>query len=266
MRRRHNDGDANAVDDDSLDDGLDDGVPLHRKKPFGSGISMRPIKFVPASTPTSSADGAASQVDSSQSSAELYLSIVMKSSKPGGVPPANGTGATREGAGDSPSAAVEMCDVCKLPIASTDDEATTTSATTTAPHTLRQRHEASLAHQVSLAHSHPPSALDRSRMGLAVLQSYGWDPDSRKGLGAESQGIAVPLKPKPREDRLGIDADDAAATVTKAGGAAAPKKKHDLLDAGKVRKKAEEDRKKAERLRRQMFGNVDLEKYLGPGA
>ncbi|KAL8302254.1 hypothetical protein RB597_002554 [Gaeumannomyces tritici] len=274
MDRRHNDADdASAVDDD----GLDDGVPLHRKKPFGSGISMRPIKFVPASTPTSSADGAAAasqEVGSGQSAAELYLSIVMKSSKPGvaagGRPPTTGAGAAaaREGAaaaGDNPpsSVAVEMCDVCKLLIASTDDDDDDEEATPAT--TLRQRHEASLAHQVSLAHSHPPSALDRSRMGLAVLQSYGWDPDSRKGLGAESQGIAVPLKPRPREDRLGIGADGAAA-VKKAGGSAAPKRKPDLLDAGKVRKKAEEDRKKAERLRRQMFGNVDLEKYLGPAA
>lgn len=265
MSRRYHDKDAEAVDDDD-DDGLDDGVPLHRKKPFGSGISKRPIKFVPASTPTPSADGAASQVDSGQSAAELYLSIVMKPSKPDGV--AAGAGAKSPAAGgSSPSTAVEICEVCKLPIASTDDESSSNSNLT-----VRQRHEASLAHQVSLAHSHPPSALDRSRMGLAVLQSYGWDPDSRRGLGAEAQGIAFPLKPKPREDGLGIGADDDAAVARKAGGAAgaaaaaALKQKPETLDAGKVRKKAEQDKKKMERLRQQIFGNVDLEKYLGPGA
>ncbi|KLU86281.1 hypothetical protein MAPG_05297 [Magnaporthiopsis poae ATCC 64411] len=265
MSRRYHDNEAEAVDED--DDGLDDGVPLHRKKPFGSGISKRPIKFVPASTPTPSGDGvAASQVDSGQSAAELYLSIVMKPAKSDGPPATNGvTGQGVKSPGSSSSAAVEICEVCKLPIVSTDDEAGSNSNLT-----LRQRHEASLAHQVSLAHSHPPSALDRSRMGLAVLQSYGWDPDSRRGLGAEAQGIAFPLKPKPREDGLGIGADDAAAVVGKAGGgaaaAAALKKKPETLDAGKVRKKAEADKKKMERLRQQVFGNVNLEKYLGPGA
>jgi hypothetical protein len=46
----------------------------------------------------------------------------------------------------------------------------------------------------------------------------------------------------------------------------APKKKEktQLLDAGRVRKLAQEEKKKTERLRQHFYSNQDLEKYLGP--
>lgn len=96
-------------------------------------------------------------------------------------------------------------------------------------------------------------------MGLNYLEAYGWDPDARAGLGAAQQGIQFPLKPKAKEDTLGI-------------GVVVPKdlpkkeKKPQKLDAGRVRKMAQEDKKRTARIQRQFYGNSDLEKYLGPGA
>jgi hypothetical protein len=95
-------------------------------------------------------------------------------------------------------------------------------------------------------------------MGLNILESYGWDPDARAGLGAAQQGIQFPLKPKPKDDQLGIG-------VVVPKDVPKRKEKPELLDAGKVRKMAQQDKKRAERLRQQFYGNPDLEKYLGPG-
>jgi hypothetical protein len=96
-------------------------------------------------------------------------------------------------------------------------------------------------------------------MGLTYLSTYGWDPDSRKGLGARQEGIKYPVKAKPKDDNLGIGMQ-----VPK--NQPPPKKKEVLLDAKKVRKMVEEEKRKAARIRQQLFGRNDLEKYLGPGA
>jgi hypothetical protein len=96
-------------------------------------------------------------------------------------------------------------------------------------------------------------------MGLAYLSTYGWDPDARKGLGAEQQGVQYPVKAKVKDDNLGIGMK-----VPK--GLPPPKKKEQLLDAKKVRKMAAEEKKRAERIRRELFGDGRLEKYLGSGA
>ncbi|KAK4193853.1 hypothetical protein QBC35DRAFT_480440 [Podospora australis] len=122
-----------------------------------------------------------------------------------------------------------------------------------------QTHETSLPHQLSLPHSHPPSHLDRTRMGLTYLTQYGWDPDSRKGLGASQQGLTVPIKPKPKDNRLGIGIE-----IPK--GLPPPKPREKLLDAKKVRKMAADEKRKGERLREELFGDGKIEKYLGKGA
>jgi hypothetical protein len=96
-------------------------------------------------------------------------------------------------------------------------------------------------------------------MGLVYLSSHGWDPDSRQGLGAVQQGISYPVKAKVKDDNLGIGMK-----VPK--GLPPPKKKEQLLDAKKVRKMAAEEKKKADRIRQDLFGDGKLEKYLGPGA
>lgn len=227
---------------DELDD-LDDDVPLQHRKPFGSGLRRNEIKFVAASSEDSKATGQAGANQHGQSISDFYLNMVLK--KPGHV--------ARQ-ATETEKPVVELCEICKIPLAAAPETAST-SSTMKGGH-----HEASIAHQVCLTHSHPPSALDRGRMGLSVLESQGWDPDSRSGLGAAGQGVQHPIKVKPKDDNLGIGV-----VVPKDFGARKEKEKPKLLDAKKIRKMAADDRKRADKLQQQIFGRVDLEKYLGDG-
>jgi hypothetical protein len=241
-----------ADERDDFDD-VDD-VPLHHRKPFGSGLRRNEIKFVPASNEDPEAAKQQQTKTNGQSISDFYLSMVLKK-------PSEPATTHKE------PAKAPVCDICSLPLSAATDDNTSSGATATTSSNDRRRradpHEASIAHQVCLAHSHPPSALDRSRMGLSVLASQGWDPDSRAGLGLEGQGTQYPVKVKPKEDRLGVGV-----LVPKDGGAATRKQreKPKLLDAKKVRKMAAEDRRRAGKLQRELFGRLDLEKYLGPGA
>lgn len=232
-------------------DALDD-VPLQHRRPFGSGLRRNEIKFVPASNGDPDVSRHQQNKTNGQSISDFYLSMVLK--KP------ESAAATTE----KEPAKARICDICSIPVSAAAKENNTSSGTTNSGNNRRSAgpHEASIAHQVCLAHSHPPSALDRSRMGLTVLAAQGWDPDSRAGLGLEGQGTQYPVKVKPKEDRLGVGV-----VVPKAGGPAKKEReKPKLLDAKKVRKMAAEDRKRADKLQRELFGRVDLEKYLGPSA
>ena len=120
-------------------------------------------------------------------------------------------------------------------------------------------HEASLAHQVCLIPSYPPSHLDRNRKGLAYLSAYGWDPDSRLGLGATGHGIRFPIKTKRKDDKMGIG------MVLPKEGDRRKKEKVEKLDAGKIRKLHEKDKKKGEKLRETFYRNDDMARYLGGG-
>lgn len=230
---------------DGNEDDFDD-VPLHHKKPFGSGLRRNEIKFVPASNEETEAANQQRDKTKGQSISDFYLSMVLKKTEP----------AASDGEPPKPP----VCDICSMPLTPAGDN--TSSSTSTSARKPAGPHEASIAHQVCLAHSHPPSALDRSRMGLSVLAAQGWDPDSRAGLGVAGQGTQYPVKAKPKEDRLGVG------VVVPKHGAAKKKEKEKpkLLDAKKVRKMAAEDRKRADKLQRELFGRVDLERYLGPGA
>jgi hypothetical protein len=232
-RKEHDAGWRHDDDEDEVDD-----VPLHHKRPFGSGLNRKPIAFVPAQDGDLNSTFQPPEPDSSI--ADLYLSLVLPKE-------ASKQTQTKE----------EVCEVCKLPL-STNPEGGQEETPELGVMT-RNHHESSLAHQICLSHSHPPSALDRSRVGLNILESHGWDPDARAGLGAEQQGIQFPLKPKPKDDRVGIGVEVPKDLPRK-------KEKPKKLDAGKVRKMAQRDSKRSEQLRRQFFGNPDLEKYLGPGA
>lgn len=226
---------------DEFDD-LDDDIPLQHRKPFGSGLRRGEIKFVPASSEDPKVTQQAGGKTQGQSVSDFYLNMVLK--KPDAAAP-------RE-APESEERTVELCEVCQMPLTAASRTNTSSGA--------GGHHEASIAHQVCLAHSHPPSALDRSRLGLSVLESQGWDPDSRAGLGAAGQGVQHPIKVKPKADNLGIG------VVVPKDFRVKEKEKPQLLDAKKVRKMAAEDRKKADKLQRQIFGRVDLERYLGDGA
>ncbi|KAJ1333411.1 G-patch domain-containing protein [Microdochium nivale] len=214
-------------------DAAGDEIPLQQKRPFGSNLRRSHVAFVPASTgPLTTTDKVAS-AKPTRSIADMYLSLVLPNHSPAGTAKMP----------DENNVEPMICEVCRLPVKG-DVNSTP------------RIHEASIAHQVCLAHSHPPSALNRSRMGLQVLQTQGWDPDARTGLGAQGQGMHYPIKATPKDDTLGIG--------VKVPKHLPPKKeKPAKMDAGKVRKAAAEDRKRNERLRQQLFSSSDVDKYLG---
>ncbi|KAI1749915.1 hypothetical protein F4782DRAFT_511334 [Xylaria castorea] len=220
-----------------------DEVPLQHKRPFGSGLKRKQVIFVPASSGdlNSTDESKPKTSDSSKSVSDIYLSIVLPKDTKEAAP-----------ADETNTARPNICDICKLPV-NEPSEAVDTGKSSSRPH------EASIAHQVCISHSHPPSALDRSRMGLGVLQAQGWDPDARTGLGALNQGISFPIKAKPKNNTLGLGIEVPKDIATK------KKEKLQMLDAKKVRKMVADDKKRHKKLRHQLYGNPDVEKYLGIG-
>ncbi|APA12807.1 hypothetical protein sscle_10g075770 [Sclerotinia sclerotiorum 1980 UF-70] len=228
-------------------------IPLQDQMVFGAGIKRKRVKFVPSSS--SSTIQSTPSASSAKSISDLYLSLVLPKDSPAReITPAGNS----IHPGDS-----EVCKVCKLPL-STDPEAikdAVDSADISNPtsFTKPRPHEASLAHQMCLNHSHPPSHVDRNRKGFTYLSSYGWDPDSRLGLGASGQGIQFPIKTRPKDDKLGIG------VVLPKEGEIIKKVKIQKLDAGKVRKMHENDKRKGEKLREMFYRSDDIERYLGGG-
>ncbi|KAI3318307.1 hypothetical protein HD806DRAFT_512470 [Xylariaceae sp. AK1471] len=223
------------------DEPEDEDVPLQHKRPFGSGLKRKQVIFVPASSDKLNAIEESYPSEPSKSISDIYLSIVL--------PEETNKAASIE---DANTAGLDICDICKLPVNKNSDVADTGNLSS-------RPHEVSIAHQVCISHSHPPSALDRSRMGLSVLQAQGWDPDARTGLGASSQGVSFPIKAKPKYDTLGLGVEVPKDVATK------KKEKPKTLDAKKVRKRAAEDKKRHEKLRHQFYGNPEVERYLGLG-
>ncbi|KAL7792043.1 hypothetical protein V8C37DRAFT_381423 [Trichoderma ceciliae] len=220
------------------DDSDDEDIPLHHKRPFGAGLKRKKIEFVKATDPD--ANTTVKDVDKQTASiGDVYASIVLGGSSK--ASPSNSELTGEEKGDDAASSEIEpgppICPVCSLPITTT----------------LRN-HEASLAHQISLDHSNPPSALDRSRMGLRALESQGWDPDSRLGLGREGEGTRFPIKAILKDDTLGVGATLPAKQEAK--------EKPRLLTAKEMRALAEKERRKGERLQAEIYGRVDVEKYL----
>ncbi|KAI0435305.1 hypothetical protein F5Y09DRAFT_293497 [Xylaria sp. FL1042] len=213
-------------------------VPLHHKRPFGSGLKRKQVIFVPASSGDLNSIDESKSSEPSKSVSDIYLSIVLPKE-------------TREAdIGETSATGLNICDVCQLPVKEPSDVADAVKSS-------HRPHQASIAHQVCMTHSHPPSSLDRSRMGLGVLQAQGWDPDARTGLGASNQGISFPIKAKPKNDTLGLGVE-----VPK-DIAAKKKEKSQMLNAKKVRKIAAEGKKRHDKLMQQFYGNSDVEKYLG---
>lgn len=127
-------------------------------------------------------------------------------------------------------------------------------------------HEATLAHQLALQHSHPPSSVDRRRKGFQYLSSYGWDPDSRLGLGAQGGGRLDPVRAKLKESRSGIGVDEA---VLKAERRARQQVERERKERMKQEAKGLKRREKIEKLSKGkkmehlMFGRDVVNKYLG---
>lgn len=216
---------------------------------FGAGIKRRRIDFVPAPIAPTQAIESAPRTTLSISPGDRYLNIVLKNSASREVHNCTSNEVPHpERIATQRRVDVKgaLCGICDLPIDLPGD-ATSTAST---------NHESTIAHMVCLTRSHPPSHLDRSRQGLKYLSSFGWDPDSRQGLGATGKGIRAPIKAKVKNDTVGLGA--------KTKGAAKPlDAKVKRLDAKQVRKKDMEDRRKQERLQEMFYRNDDVEKYLG---
>jgi G-patch domain len=223
-------------------------IPLEDQRVFGAGIKRKRIAFVPSST-LESVTSTPTETASTRSH-DRYLSIIQKRRD---VPPENiecqSPIITTYAKPTRP-----LCSICHLPLSASDAATDTENDSNTA----KASHESSIAHQVCLTHSHPPSHLDREHVGLKYLSTYGWDPDSRQGLGAKGEGIRVPIKGKIKNDTSGLGVDTG-------GGGKAQKQKPPLvrLNAKQVRQQEAEGKKRAARLR-DTFYCKDLEQYLGP--
>ena len=86
------------------------------------------------------------------------------------------------------------------------------------------------------------------------MASQGWDPDSRKGLGADGEGILHPIKAKENPHRAGLGVQPSVLKKVD---------KPSRLDAGKVGKLEKEGREKAQRLRESFYRSEDVVRYLG---
>jgi G-patch domain len=273
-------------------------IPLEDQRVFGAGIKRKRVPFVRASDDLQTTSAPPSN-EPATSVADQYLAIVMskkhkkdaKDAKEQGnteipvpsgrsasapvssVPLSESITADSEPRADTQiqvaaAAPADLCEVCKLPIPVVDStkedsnevEAISSIATRDTPH------EASIVHQVCLQHSHPPSHLDRSRHGLRYLASYGWDPDSRTGLGAEGRtGILQPIKPKVKTTTsgLGIAAEDEESIAARKNLRKQQQEQRQKLNAKQVRLGQLADKKKGEKLRELFYASDDVQRYLG---
>ncbi|RMY67310.1 hypothetical protein D0863_07876 [Hortaea werneckii] len=236
-------------------------IPLRDQRYFGAGIKRKRIQFVPSSSnhdyqqstslPTTPA--------SSSSAADKYLSIVLKN---------NTTKKDLERPTSAPPTQEESTLPPPSPDAKTNNNASATTTTTLKanpcpichrpiPPGQEIAHQSSLTHQIALTHSHPPSHLDRKRKGLAVLESQGWDPDSRVGLGVSGNtGRLYPIQAREKKDRVGLGGTVDDEGIGKGKG------KAEKLDAGRMRERDQEGRKKAEGLRNAFYRSEEVERYL----
>jgi hypothetical protein len=223
-------------------------LPLKDQRVFGAGIKRKRIAFVPSSTLESVASPPTKAA--ATTSHDIYLSIIEK--KRGG----DAQNSETQSPTGTPMAEAPpcLCPICHLPLSAADAD-TDTATGLTLP---KPSHESSIAHQVCLSHSHPPSHLDRQHVGLKYLSSYGWDPDSRQGLGPRGEGIRAPIKGKLKNDTTGLGVDTNS-------GAKTPKQSPPVvrLNAKQVRQQEAEAKKREAKLREAFYGK-DLEQYLGP--
>jgi hypothetical protein len=241
-------------------------IPLQDQRVFGAGIKRKGVKFVPSSS--SATSDIPTGNTSAKSISDFYLGLVLSAdSKEAEASSKIDGGNKPEGQEVGESPVEQICEVCRLPLSSapytsntTQDGTDSTNSSTVSKNSKSHPHEASLAHQLCLTHSHPPSHLDRNRKGLTYLASYGWDPDSRLGLGASGQGIQFPIKTKPKDDKMGIG------VVLPKEAERRRKEKPKGLDAGKIKKLDEKDKKKSARLRQMFYQNDDIDRYLGGGS
>lgn len=211
-------------------------IPLAYPAPYGAGIKKKGVKFVSAGTLESSSKA---QTQSGDDIANSYLALVLDK------PPENRDEAADVAAeGDTKNEAVAKCQTCNLPLRDAEGV----------------EHHTSLAHQVSLAHIYPPNAINRQRKGFSYLESQGWDPDSRRGLGAQGEGILRPISAKEKKDKAGIGDRSRSSTpssVTRV------QKGPQGLDPKALKKLEQQKDKRGKRLHEMFYTNDDVAKYLG---
>ena len=231
-------------------------IPLRDQRYFGAGLKRKRIQFVPSTTTTTS-QSRGLPTTASKTVAERYLSIALKKA----IPESPGLETSSDYGGHlrapaepqahdaldllgEETATIAQCDICHKPVAASDAQTQTS-------------HERSITHQICLQHSHPPSHIDRTRKGLNVLSSQGWDPDTRLGLGAKgSEGRLYPVRAVENPNKSGLGARfDKVKVEAKAV----------KLDAGKARLSELEGKKRAEKLRDAFYRSDEVEKYLGEG-
>lgn len=233
-----------TVEDDEYE------IPLRDQRIFGAGVKRKRIQFVQSTLVTAST--LSLPATPSASAADRYLSIVLNKAAPStraeSAPPttaiAEDAGSRDERAatrsseeGQRQDEVVAECEICHRPMSA-----------------LAAKHESSIAHQICVQHSYPPSHVDRTRKGLAVLEGQGWDPDSRLGLGAGGEGRLHPVKATENPERAGLGARfDRMKAV----------EKQIRLDAGKVKLMEKEGKKRAESLRNAFYRSEEVERYLG---
>lgn len=227
-------------------------IPLRDQRYFGAGLKRKRVHFVPSSDASRIRSITRSQDQSDLTASERYLSIVFRraQSEPAALTQldiAEPIASEHQG-----SQVAGSCAVCRFPILGSDKS---------------NPHESSVAHQVCLPHTHPPSALDRRRKGISILQAYGWDPDKRRGLGAAGEGILHPIQPKEKRDTIGLGVGTSMDSERSSGRKKGPEAKKPVtkLHAGKVKKLELEGKRKDERLRQMFYSNDEVEKYLGGG-
>lgn len=186
-------------------------------QPITKSLWRYPVKFVSASSSDTAIKPAAPKP---LSIADQYLAIVF----PNGLPKTESTH--------------PICPTCNERITEADERA----------------HFLSIGHQMAIPRGPTPSSIDRTRMGLKYMEKYGWDVDSRKGLGATGEGIVNPIIPKEKRDKHGVG--------VQVGKKAVAEKPREILDAAQMKKKVAEDKKKAEKLQRMFYGDDKVEQYL----
>ncbi|EUC46431.1 hypothetical protein COCMIDRAFT_92913 [Bipolaris oryzae ATCC 44560] len=202
-------------------------APFVEQRAFGRGLWKNPIQFV-SSTPETQPAAASTN---GKTMAEKYLAIMFPNGQPQPEPDA-----------------YPRCGICGEPVKESD----------------QRIHYLSPAHQAALPRAPIPSAIDRTRMGLKYMEKHGFDVDARKGLGSSGQGMLFPLVPKEKRDKFGLGIDKKEHVKQKAlGGASRADVSQGRLDAGKVRKLAQIEKKKHEKLQTMFYGNDEVEKYLG---
>jgi hypothetical protein len=214
-------------EDPRFDDADVTTIPFAQQPAYGRGLWKNPIQFVSAAPETSITQAPGN----GNTLAEKYLAIMFPNGQP------------------QPRAeAYPACGICGEPVKEQD----------------QRMHFLSPAHQAALPRAPIPSAIDRKRMGLKYMSKHGYDVDARVGLGASGQGMLFPLVPKEKRDKFGLGIDKKEYEKKKAlGGASAADVREGRLDAGKVRKLANVEKRKHDKLQRMFYGNDEVEKYLG---